>query len=108
VTEFAVASLRPLARWHVDPLGDDGLRYDSSGGRLHTINIVGEPIDLPAIRDPAELTAALWQTNRACPTPAERARWLHLDEATAAADHDRCAAILACVVGGAAPATCVR
>jgi WD40 repeat protein len=108
VAEFDVASRRPLARWRIDPLGDDGLRYGSSGARLHAINVGGEPIELPAIRDPAELIAALWQTNRACPTPTERERWLHLDEVTAAADHARCAALLACVVGGAAPATCVR
>jgi WD40 repeat protein len=104
--EYDVAGLRPLARWAVDPL--HGLRYSPDGERLVIVDISGQTLTVPSPRDPAALLAALWRTNRSCPSPAERERWLNLDAEAAVRDHARCEKILACVAGGAAAASCVR
>lgn len=104
--EYDVASLRPLARSHVDPLQE--LRYSSDGERLVFVDAVGREGTVPSLRDPATILAALWRTNRVCPAPADRERWLNLDPEAAVRDHARCEAILACILGGASPATCVR
>lgn len=72
--ELEAAALRPVGRWHTDPLDFNGVRYSPDGGSILAIDIAGEAHALPSTRDPAALLTALWQTNRACPTPAER-RW---------------------------------
>lgn len=105
VFEYDVASLRLLGRWSVDPIDD--LRYSPEGDRIHVIDIIGERLSVPAVRDPADIVADLWKTNRVCPTPAERVKWLNLGEADAAADHARCEAMLACIVAGGTAAGCV-
>ncbi|MEZ4448963.1 MAG: WD40 repeat domain-containing protein [Nannocystaceae bacterium] len=104
--EYDVASLRPLARSHVDPLQE--LRYSPDGERLLFVDAVGADGTVPSVHDPATILDALWRTNRTCPDPADRERWLNLDPEAAARDHARCEAILACVLGGESAATCVR
>lgn len=104
--EYDVASLRPLARWSVDPLSD--LRYSPDGERLMIVDIGGQTLTVPSWRDPAALLAALWRTNRSCPSAAERERWLNLDAAAAERDHARCVKILGCITGGGAPASCSK
>lgn len=74
VFELEAAALRPIGRWHTDPLGFNGLRYSPDGDRILVVDIVGETHALPSTRDPAALWTTLWQTNRACLTPAERQR----------------------------------
>lgn len=104
--EYDVASLRPLARWAVDPPGD--LRYSPDGERLMVVDIAGDTLTVPSRRDPTALLAALWQTNRSCPSPAEREKWLNLDAEAAVRDHARCVKILECITGGGAPASCLK
>lgn len=104
--EYDVASLRPLARWAVDPLGD--LRYSPDGEQLVVVDIGGDTLTVPSRRDPTVLLTALWQTNRSCPSPAEREKWLNLDAEAATRDHARCVKILECVTGGGTPASCSK
>ena len=107
VLEWDVATRRPLGRWYGDPVATEGgLRYSPDGARIEVTDIGLGRYSVPAVRDPADILAALWAVNPTCPAPAERQRWLHLDVDAAARDHARCEAVLRCLAGGTALAAC--
>lgn len=107
VLEWDVATRRALGRWYGDPVASEvPLRYAPDGAHIEVTDIGLGRYSVPAVRDPADILAALWAVNPTCPSPAERQRWLHLDAAAAARDHTRCEDILRCLAAGTPLATC--